>query len=325
MKKLLMCLLFFVTNVALAWQPTKIVDVVVPFPPGSGNDVIARTLTEAMSRNSGGTVKYNIVNRPGAGGVVGNTYFTQQPNDGHTIAVLSVGGIAAMDSTFPVFREKPPYDLSSFTFVSSLGNSPNSIIANINDPVNTPEDLVRALTTEKVVVAESGAANKLGLDSVLLYTDAKNKNPNLVRVEHKGPAESVSDVVGGHVRFASMPLSVSYAHHKANKLKVVALTQPNSVSELNLRGFGNINKNINVDVSWCLALPKNTPRNIVEWYKTEITKAFLDDKVKSVYATNMYLVPPSNLQNPDNFTKWIINYEKFHKPVVDIIIKNIKN
>lgn len=322
MKKLLMCLLFFVTNVALAWQPTKIIEVVVPFPPGSGNDLVIRPLVDVVSRNT--NAKFNIVNRAGAGGVVGSTYFVQQPNDGHTINIISAGGVSAMDYTFPIFREKPPYNINSFSYALALATTSVVIIANKNEIINNPEELIKVLTEEKVVVADSGGAGRLGLESILLNIDARKKNPNLIRVEHKGPAETITDVIGGHIRFGAVPLAVAFPHFKSQNIKIIASTQQDDVTALNVSGFSKINNKIHAGLVWGLALPKHTSKEILDWYSLEFSKALRDEKVKNYFESNLFFSPPNNLLTPDGFSKFMFEQEKLHRPVVESIVKSFK-
>jgi tripartite-type tricarboxylate transporter receptor subunit TctC len=138
-----------ISGSAFAWKPTKPIEVTVPFPPGSGNDLVIRPLAAVVEKNTG--VKFLIVNRPGAGGTVGSTSFVSKPNDGHHINIVSVPGIAAMDYTWLAQLDKQPYNVQSFTYATALAQSPLVIVANKNDPVSTPEELANVLLTDKKV------------------------------------------------------------------------------------------------------------------------------------------------------------------------------
>lgn len=313
---------FIFSSVAIAWQPTKPIEITVPFPPGSGNDMVIRPLAAVVEKNTG--VKFVITNRPGAGGTVGTTSFVSKPNDGHHINIISTPGIAAMDYTWLAQLKTQPYNVNSFTYATALAQSPLVVIANKNDPVSTPEEFVKViLTDKKASIAHSGAANSLALETILLVTDAANKNPNLVKVEHKGPAESISDVMGGHVRFAVMPLSVAYQNYKAGNLKIIGVVQQNKSREADIRTFASVNKNIDVNLVWGIALPKDTPVEILNWYAKAFKEAQNDPTVKETFEKSRYF-PVDGLQTPEAFTAYVLGQSKQHARIVDIVIKNQK-
>jgi tripartite-type tricarboxylate transporter receptor subunit TctC len=312
-----------ISGSAFAWKPTKPVEVTVPFPPGSGNDVVIRPLAAAVERNTG--VKFLIVNRPGAGGTVGSTSFVSKPNDGHHINIISTPGIAAMDYTWLAQLDKQPYSVTSFTYATALAQSPLVIVANKNDSVSTPEEFVKVLLTDKkVTIAHSGAANSLALETILLSIDAANKNPNIVKVEHRGPAESITDVMGGHVRFGAMPLSVAYANYKEGNLKIIGVVQQGKTRDSEIKTFASISKNIDVNLVWGIALPKDTPTEVLNWYAKAFREAQNDPSVKEVFEKNRYF-SVEGLQTPESFTSYVLDLNKRHSRVVNLIIKNQKD
>jgi len=322
-KKTLFCILFSFSFSALAWQPTKPIEITVPFPAGSGNDLVIRPLAAAVEKNTG--VRFLIVNRPGAGGTIGSTAFVSKPNDGHHINIVSVPGVAAMDYTWLAQLDKQPYNVQSFTYATALAQSPLVIIANKNDPVSTPEEFANALLTDKKVsIAHSGGANSLVVESILFYLDAVKKNPNLVVVEHKGPAESISDIMGGHVRFGSLPLAVAYPNYKAGNLKIIGVTQQNKTKDSELKTFAAVNKNIDVNLVWGIALPKDTPIEILNWYAKVFKEAQNDPKVKDGFEKSRYY-PVEGLQTPKAFTDYVFGQSKQHFQIADIVIKNRNN
>lgn len=319
-KKALFCVLFGFSFSALAWQPTKPIEVTVPFPPGSGNDMVIRPLAAVVERNTG--VKFVITNRPGAGGTVGSTSFVSKPNDGHHINIISTPGIAGMDYTWLAQLKTQPYDITSFTYATALAQSPLVIIANKNDPVSSPEEFVKVLLTDKkATIAHSGAANSLALETILLNIDAASKNPSLVKVEHKGPAETISDVMGGHVRFGVMPLSVAYQNYKAGNLKIIGVAQQNKSKDAELKTFASVSKNIDVNLVWGIALPKDTPIEVLNWYAKAFKEAQNDPAVKEGFEKSRYF-PVEGLQTPESFTSYVYSQYRKNIKVVNTIITN---
>ena len=320
MKKLFGLITLVISSTVFAWQPTKPIDVTISFPTGSGNDLIFRPLAAIVEKNTG--VNFIIKNKPGAGGTVGNQEFVNLPNDGYFINVGSVGGFAAMDYTYPNFIKNPPYTVDSFSYAIHLGYSPVAVIAKADDPVNTPRDLINALTTDpSTSYAHSGAANRLVMENILLKTKAQEKNPKLIIIEHKGPAQSVLDVAGGHVRFSGVPLSVAAAHHGSGKIKIVALSSRNKVSSLpDIQTLSSVIKDFDVVVPWGLILPKNTPIEVLNWYSEKFKQALSEPGVRENFAKS-YIFVKDDLLTPKAFKDYVFDQYKEHKPVVDIINK----
>lgn len=322
LKKALFVISFVFSFSALAWQPNKPIEVIVPFPPGSGNDLVIRPLAAVVEKNTG--AKFLIVNKPGAGGTVGTAYLATKPNDGYSMGVLSIGGTAAMDYVWMDKVNNQAYNVKSFSYATALAQSPLVVIANKNDPVSTPEQLINVLTYDKTAtVAHSGAAGQLSQETFLFYTNVLKNNPSLARVEHKGPAETMTDVMGGHVRFGSVPLSVAYANYKAGNLKIIAITQQAKIKDAEINTFASVNKNVDVSLVWGIALPKDTPKEVLDWYAKAFKEAQNDPAVKEGFAKNRYF-PVDGLQTPEAFTAYVVAEQQKHAKIVDILIKNQK-
>lgn len=325
MKRCLISLfLVLASSSVFAWQPTKPVEITVPFPAGSGNDLVIRPLAEAAEKKTG--VKFVIVNRPGAGGTVGSSQFVKMPNDGHHINIISVGGLAAMDYTFPAFHDSKtsPYSVESFSYAVGLAKTSLVVIANKNDKVENPKQFIDVLLKDKnVVVADSGGAGRLALETILLNVKAREKNPSVIRVEHKGPAETMTDIIGGHVRFGTVPLSVAYQQFVSGNIKIVGLVQQEKISSLNVSSFNEINKNIEAQLIWGIALPKDTAPEILEWYAKVFNEAKKDPKVKEYFAKN-YFFDVSGLETPKTFTEYVKSQQKQHSSTVSYIVQTMK-
>jgi tripartite-type tricarboxylate transporter receptor subunit TctC len=311
-----------VSGAAFAWKPTKTVTIIVPFPPGSGNDLIARSLSESVSRTTG--VTFVVENKVGAGGTIGMMHLTTLPNDGHTISLASIGGISGMDHSLPTFHQNPPYDIGSFSYALKVGFSPVVIIANVDDPVNTPKQLVDILTKEKVDVGHSGGGGRLGLESALIAIGA-NKNAGLTRVEHRGPAQTAIDVAGKHVRFGALPMAVAVTFKEANKIKIITYTARDPIKTLpNVQPFSTVVPGFNATVDWGVVLPKGTSNEVLDWYAKEFGKALDDEKIKSYFSSNFFFVSDPSLRTPKSFASWVTEQRKKNIPVVNEVNRLMK-
>ena len=311
-----------ISGSAFAWKPTKYITMVVPFPPGSGNDLIARSLSESVSRTAGVTIV--IENKAGAGGTVGMMHLNTLPNDGHSVSLASMGGITGMDYTLPNFHQNPPYDIGSFSYALKIGFSPVVIIANSDDPVSTPKQLADVLIKEKVDVGHSGGGGRLGLESALIAIGA-NKNASLNRVEHRGPAQTAVDVAGKHVRFGAIPLAVAITFKDANKIKIITHTAKGLLKTLpNVQPFNILVPNFNATVDWGVVLPKGTPNEVLDWYAVEFNKALSDEKVQEFFVKNFFFTSDPALRTPKAFASWVTEQRKKNAPVVNEVVRLIK-
>ena len=131
--------LFFAASTAIAQQtyPTKPVTFVVPFPPGGGTDISARTLAAKLSDKWGQSVV--IENRGGAAGIVGaNAAATARP-DGYTLLIVNVGIV----SINPLLYPKLPYDADkAFVPVSLVCELPFVLMASPKFPASNVRELV---------------------------------------------------------------------------------------------------------------------------------------------------------------------------------------
>jgi len=321
MKKVLVGWLFALCLPAMAWQPSKPIEVLIAWPPGSGNDIVFRALAPQVEAKHG--VKFTITNRPGAGGVVGTEQFSRMPADGYHINVVSLGGLTAMDRTFPVFAERTPYTIASFDYVTMLATAPLAIIAARDDAVSTPKALIDTLKTQAVTVADSGGGGRLGLETVLLRSGAKG-NMQLVRVEHKGPAQTVTDVGGRHVRFGAVPLSVAAPFHLDPKgaIKIVALTSKEPHPALPEVGVINQVVPVVAELPWALMVPKGTPKEAVDWYAKVFREAIETDQSREIWRRNFFITDLA-LTNPTALTAHVNRMERDNRAVVDTILKDL--
>jgi tripartite-type tricarboxylate transporter receptor subunit TctC len=323
-KHLAMSLMMVITLPAMAWQPSKSIDVLIAWPTGSGNDIVFRALAPQIEAKHG--VKFVITNRPGAGGVIGTAQFARMPADGYHINVVSLGGLTAMDRTFPAFWDRAPYSIDSFDYVTMLATSPSALIASRDDPVNTPQALIEVLRKQPVTVADSGGAGRLALESVLVRSGASRANNGLIRVQYQGPAQILPDVGGGHVRFGVVPLSVAVGLHLDPKgpIKIVALTSRER--QPNLPGVGVINEVIadfEVPTWWAIMVPKDTPKAAIDWHAKVFQEALASDTTREIWSKH-FLTTDQRFTNPDAITAYVRNLDRINRPIVDVIVQDVR-
>ena len=179
---------------AFAAYPERPVLIIVPFPPGGGNDILARAVGQRLSEAMG--QQFVVDNRGGAGGLVGGQIAATSAPDGYTLFLGSMGGLAHN----PALRADLPYNpVRDFTAISLLATSPFILVVHPAVPAKSVKDLL-ALARAKPGALNYGSA---GAGSSLHLTGEYFKhvaNVNIVHVAYKGTAPALTDLMGGQVQ-----------------------------------------------------------------------------------------------------------------------------
>jgi tripartite-type tricarboxylate transporter receptor subunit TctC len=122
-------LFFGMTTSALAWTPTKTIEIVVPFPPGGATDKLGRMISEIFNRRGWNSV---VANRPGADTVIASNYVAEAPADGYTLYLGSNGFI---DANLVYGAPGIKYTQDSFTPIVPLGTGSFVLVASNGAPV----------------------------------------------------------------------------------------------------------------------------------------------------------------------------------------------
>jgi len=198
--------------------PTKPVRLIVPFPPGGGNDILARAVGQRLSERLGQQVV--VDNRGGAGGLVGATLAATALPDGYTLFLASLGNLAVN----PALHEKPPYDpIKDFAPITLLATSSFIIVVTNSLPATSIKEFV-ALAKAKpgsLNYGSAGAGSSLHLTAEIFK---QATGTNIVHVPYKGTAPAITELIAGQVQvmFSTMPPALSQV--RAGKLRGLGVT-----------------------------------------------------------------------------------------------------
>lgn len=196
--------------------PTKPVTLVVPFPPGGSNDVVARLVAEGLRSRIGQTVV--VDNKPGANGALGVEAVLRAPKDSHTFLVASDSV-----SLLPLFRAQP-WDLTkSFVPVALLSIQPIVVVTAPSTGINSIADLAARAKKQpnQVPYASSGQGSGQHLVGELF---SQNLGIDLLHIPYKGGGQAVTDVIAGQVSAAVLGAAAVLPHIRAGKLKALAVS-----------------------------------------------------------------------------------------------------
>jgi len=202
---------------AQASYPSRPIHMVVGFPPGGSNDMVARILAPRLGELLGTSVV--IENRPGANAIIGTEYTARAAPDGYTVTLGSASPLAISPHTYSNMPVDPLKDL---VVVTTVAATPELIAVNLKKAnVKTLPELVALAKTRDVTLASSGNGGLPHLAIELLKTTSQGR---FIHVPYKGAGPAVTDTVGGHVDGVIMDLPALYGMVKDGKLQAVAVT-----------------------------------------------------------------------------------------------------
>ena len=214
-----LCLLLWPAWAAAQEFPSKAIRLVVPFPPGGPNDIIARVIGQRMSELTKQPVV--IDNRGGQGGVLGTDAVAKAAPDGYTVAISSAGALAISPG-----MEKVAYDtLKDFQPITLVATVPEMLVVANNVPAHDVKELVALAKAQpgKLNFASSGPGSLPHLAGELLKLTARI---DIVHVPYRGAAPAVNDLLGQQVQMAFLDLPILLPQVRAGALRGIAMGSP---------------------------------------------------------------------------------------------------
>jgi tripartite-type tricarboxylate transporter receptor subunit TctC len=263
------------TAFAQTAYPSKPIRLVVPFPPGGGTDLIARTVAQRLTD----TLKWTIVidNRPGAGGNIGVDAVAKAAPDGYTLVIGQTSNLAVNPTLYP----KLPYDpIKDFAPVVVLSSSPIVIAVATQSPFKTFADVVAAAKKKPktITLGYSGNGTVAHLSSELAQ---KTAGIELQHIPYKGASQAMTDVMSGQVDLYMSSVPTLLGHVRDQKLRALAVTSIKRSGELpdtpTLAESGY--KDFDAVTWFGILAPAGTPADVVRTLNTEFNKALREPAV----------------------------------------------
>lgn len=260
--------------------PTKPIQVIVPFSPGGSSDLTARTVEKVWTKYSSQPMV--VINKPGAGGVLGEEYVVRSKPDGYT---LYVGQGSGHDLVMPHLQKMPFDPLKDITPVARISIHSIVICVSGKSPIKSMKDLIEfANKGNKVTAAVSTAAGSVDL---VMRAIAKRANIPITTVPFAGGADAVTALAGGHLVIGGGHPSEVLPHIKAGRFRAIGValekrdsTLPNvpTLKEqgINVATWGSVKG---------VAVPNGTPPEIVEYLSSTLKKVCEDKDFKKAMAS----------------------------------------
>src|SRR5580698_3093467 len=207
-----------------AW-PERPVHLIVPFPPGSSSDIVARIAAQGLSGKLGQPVI--VENRPGASTAVGGEYVAHAAPDGYTLGLVNTSSTITQSlnptQSFDVVKDFAP--------ISMLGASPFVLASYPGLPVHTAQELIALAKAEpgKHTYAEAGQATLANLAGLLFN---KLANIQITPIAYRGTEQEVPDLIAGRVDTAFVTIPPTLSLIQQGRVRALGVTGANRSSSL---------------------------------------------------------------------------------------------
>jgi tripartite-type tricarboxylate transporter receptor subunit TctC len=271
--------------------PSRPVRLLVPYAPGGGLDILARTLGEPLARMWG--QQLIIDNRPGAGGVIASTALVQSAPDGYTL-MLMASGHPVNQFLYP----RLPYDtFKDFTAITEIGGTPNVVLVSKDFPAKTLPDLIALARAKPGALSYGvpGIGTSGHLAGELLKHMAKI---DMVPIPYKGGAPILTALMAGEIPISVSVLTEAMGQIQSGSIRVLAVTTAQrspvlpdvpTVAEAGLPGY-------DTSVWWGVLGPAGMAPDLVDKLYKDFTAAVRDpgvqERLKSLGATTSGTTPP---------------------------------
>ena len=281
--------------------PSKPIHIVVGFPPGGGNDIIARLVGARMQESWGQPVV--IDNKPGANSIIASEFVAKSAADGYTLLVNATGGM----SVNPVLYTKLPYDpLRDFVPISMVGSFPLVLVVNPAVPVHSVSELIAYARANPGKLNYSAGSTAFQVASEMFK---QMTGTDIKHIPYKGSVQSISAVMAGDVQVTIVDSPPLVPQLKSGRVRALAVTTAKRAAAMpdlptiaeSVPGYemalwigvfapagtpGEIASKLNAEVVRIVNLPDirekldgmgveplgNTSEQVTEWIRREIAK-----------------------------------------------------
>lgn len=251
----------------IAWPgewPEKAIRIVVPAPPGSATDLLARILGDRLPAVLGQPVI--VDNRPGGGGNIGPEFVVRQPADGYTLLLTQ----NTLVSNIGFFKQLPFDPIADFDPICLMATTPLAMIVNSESPVKSVNELIAAARAKKISYGSAGVGTPHHLLMVLLNTAAQVE---MIHVPYKGSAPVAVAVAGKEVAVGLSAVGSVRPHLQSGRVRVIAMSEERPSALMpGVPPIAATYPDVAIDIWLGLLAPAGTPRPVIDRLNAEVTR-----------------------------------------------------
>jgi tripartite-type tricarboxylate transporter receptor subunit TctC len=271
MKRVLLLLLTAFCVAAHAQQyPAKPVRLIIPYPPGGGNDTLGRLFAAKLGERMG--QPFVVENRPGAGTMIGTEAAAKSAPDGYTILLSSI----ATHALSPNLYSRVPYDpIKDFAPITLLGIAPTVLVVNADLPAKSVAELIALAKKGQLAYASGGNGTPPHINAEVFKAVA---GVDMLHVAYKGGGPALIDLIAGRVHVMLDTAASAMPHVRAGKLRALALSAPKRAAEYpDLPTFAEAGlPQYDTNAWYSMHAPAGTPGEIVRRLNSELVAILKD-------------------------------------------------
>ena len=247
--------------------PDKPIRLVIGSAPGSGPDIISRTLADRLYKSWGQRIV--VDSRPGVAGIISAELVLRSEADGYTWMMLTSQLMVATE-VYPNVKFNLDKDFDS---VSLIGTVPFVMVVNPDVPAKSIQDVI-ALAKKSPGSLRYGSAGAGASEHLSGFMLTQLTGTKMLHVPYKGIAQAIADTISKEVHLSYPVLPAALPHVKSGRVRALGVTSPKrnallpdvpSISEV-VPGYGML--------GWySIVVPKGTPKNITAKVSAEVQKA----------------------------------------------------
>ena len=290
--------------------PARPVQIIIPFPPGGLTDLVGRPFASSLEKVLKQPVA--IMNKPGAGGVVGMQAASIAKPDGYTLMV-ALSAISIMPEIDILFGRPPTYKMDDFTPIARLTADPNILVVRKEAPWKTLQEFVAEAKRRPDEIKYSSAGVYSGLHvSMELFTHAAGIKLRHIPSAGGGPA--LTATLGGHVECQFSAPNIVYPHIKAGTLRVLAGSGDKRLAALpNVPTLKELGYEVEFYAWSGFFAPKATPPEIIKILREAANKAINSEEFRTAMQK---IETPIAYLDADDFKKF---WDKDAKMVIEAV------
>ena len=255
--------------------PSKAVRMIVPYPPGGGNDTLARLFAAKLSDRLG--QQFVVENRPGAGAMIGTEAAAKSAPDGYTILLSSI----ATHALSPNLYSRVPYDpVKDFAPITLLGIAPTVLVVPADLPARNLQEFIAAAKAKPGALAYASGGNGTPphINAEVFKSVA---GIDLLHVAYKGGGPALVDLMAGRVQAMLDTAASAMPHVRSGKLRALAISAPKRSPELpDLPTFAEAGlPQYDTNAWYSMHAPAGTPPDIVRRLNAELVAILKDPEI----------------------------------------------
>jgi putative tricarboxylic transport membrane protein len=259
--------------------PSRPIEIIIPYAPGGGSDIMVRNMVKVIDQHKLVPVPIAVVNRPGGGGAIARTQFSQARPDGYTLGVMDPNPVLQQ-----LLGEAPQDYRKDFTYIAKLVDDVNFLIVKADSPIKTLADAVAEIKkrgAKRFAIAGTATGSQDHVASLDFDAAIKMETNYLVT---KSGNEVLTTLLGGHVDAAWANPSECIEQYKAGQVRILAVADVKRIADFpDIPTFKEAGVDM-VSYNWRgIGGPPKLPKNVVDYWVDTLSKMRATDDWKKGY------------------------------------------